>query len=68
MEALRRIGVSNSVGIDLVPYPPLVLKGDFHDQPFQKKIINIHHKYEMIKKNNLEILKLFKYIKFLYLI
>ncbi|OVA01199.1 Methyltransferase type 11 [Macleaya cordata] len=33
--ALKRIGVADSVGIDLVPYPPLVLKGDFHDQPFE---------------------------------
>ncbi|PIN27039.1 Sterol 24-C-methyltransferase [Handroanthus impetiginosus] len=32
--ALKRVGVNNSVGIDLVPYPPLVLKGDFHHQPF----------------------------------
>ncbi|GAB2269733.1 hypothetical protein Dimus_004654 [Dionaea muscipula] len=32
--ALRQIGVADSVGIDLVPYPPLVLKGDFHSQPF----------------------------------
>lgn len=32
--ALRRLGVNNSVGIDLVPYPPLVIKGDFHRQPF----------------------------------
>ncbi|PIN25525.1 Sterol 24-C-methyltransferase [Handroanthus impetiginosus] len=32
--ALKRIGVNDSVGIDLVPYPPLVLKGDFHHQPF----------------------------------
>ncbi|KAM6589488.1 hypothetical protein CsatA_012093 [Cannabis sativa] len=35
VEALRRIGVSDSVGIDLVPYPPLVVKGDFHNQPFR---------------------------------
>lgn len=34
VEALKRIGVSDSVGIDLVPYPPLVIKGDFHKQPF----------------------------------
>ncbi|XP_057949424.1 uncharacterized protein LOC131144663 [Malania oleifera] len=34
VEALRRVGVSDSVGIDLVPYPPLVIKGDFHNQPF----------------------------------
>ncbi|KAJ6355970.1 hypothetical protein OIU78_004154 [Salix suchowensis] len=27
VEALRRIGVSDSVGMDLVPYPPLVVKG-----------------------------------------
>ncbi|WCJ38630.1 S-adenosyl-L-methionine-dependent methyltransferases superfamily protein [Euphorbia peplus] len=32
--ALKRVGVNNSVGIDLVPYPPLVVKGDFHNQPF----------------------------------
>uniref|UniRef100_A0A5B7BUH5 Methyltransferase type 11 domain-containing protein n=1 Tax=Davidia involucrata TaxID=16924 RepID=A0A5B7BUH5_DAVIN len=35
VEALRRVGVSDSVGIDLVPYPPLVLRGDFHHQPFE---------------------------------
>ncbi|XP_022151762.1 uncharacterized protein LOC111019667 [Momordica charantia] len=34
VEALRRIGVSDSIGMDLVPYPPLVIKGDFHNQPF----------------------------------
>ncbi|KAG5236156.1 methyltransferase domain-containing protein [Salix suchowensis] len=34
VEALRRIGVSDSVGMDLVPYPPLVVRGDFHHQPF----------------------------------
>ncbi|CAJ1930936.1 unnamed protein product [Sphenostylis stenocarpa] len=34
VEALRRIGVADSVGMDLVPYPPLVVKGDFHNQPF----------------------------------
>lgn len=32
--ALKRVGVNDSVGIDLVPYPPLVVKGDFHQQPF----------------------------------
>ncbi|XP_043705855.1 uncharacterized protein LOC122655662 [Telopea speciosissima] len=32
--ALQRIGVSDSVGIDLVPYPPLVVTGDFHNHPF----------------------------------
>ncbi|KAJ7957651.1 Methyltransferase type 11 [Quillaja saponaria] len=37
VEALKRIGVSDSVGIDLVPYPPLVLEGDFHNQPFQNE-------------------------------
>ncbi|KAL2903488.1 Sterol methyltransferase-like 2 [Bienertia sinuspersici] len=34
VEALRRIGVSDSIGIDLVPCPPLVMHGDFHRQPF----------------------------------
>ncbi|XP_065876174.1 uncharacterized protein [Euphorbia lathyris] len=34
VEALRRVGVNDSVGIDLVPFPPLVIKGDFHHQPF----------------------------------
>lgn len=32
--ALRAIGVADAVGIDLVPRPPLVLRGDFHRQPF----------------------------------
>ncbi|KAF8021560.1 hypothetical protein BT93_G1877 [Corymbia citriodora subsp. variegata] len=32
--ALKLIGVNDSIGIDLVPRPPLVIKGDFHDQPF----------------------------------
>ena len=35
VEAMRRVGVSDSVGIDLVPCPPLVIKGDFHNlRPF----------------------------------
>ncbi|KAF3528258.1 hypothetical protein DY000_02038228 [Brassica cretica] len=32
--ALRLIGVEDSIGLDLVPRPPLVVKGDFHAQPF----------------------------------
>ncbi|KAJ6801634.1 uncharacterized protein M6B38_403820 [Iris pallida] len=32
--ALRSLGVSDSVGMDLVPRPPLVVRGDFHSQPF----------------------------------
>ncbi|XWS47848.1 hypothetical protein CRYUN_Cryun13aG0020400 [Craigia yunnanensis] len=35
--AMKLVGVSNSVGIDLVPYPPLVMKGDFHAQPFENQ-------------------------------
>lgn len=35
VEALRSIGVRDSVGLDLVPHPPLVIKGDFHAQPFK---------------------------------
>ncbi|XP_057776850.1 uncharacterized protein LOC130995541 [Salvia miltiorrhiza] len=35
VEALRRVGVSDSVGLDLVPSPPLVVRGDFHRQPFR---------------------------------
>ncbi|CAI9753997.1 unnamed protein product [Fraxinus pennsylvanica] len=35
--ALKRVGVNDSVGIDLVPYPPLVMKGDFHHQPFDNE-------------------------------
>lgn len=34
VEALRRVGVSDSIGMDLVPSPPLVVQGDFHRQPF----------------------------------
>lgn len=32
--ALRLVGVRDAVGIDLAPAPPLVVKGDFHAQPF----------------------------------
>ncbi|KAK8567631.1 hypothetical protein V6N13_105588 [Hibiscus sabdariffa] len=34
VEALKRVGVADAIGIDLVPFPPLVVKGDFHNQPF----------------------------------
>ncbi|KAI3816756.1 hypothetical protein L1987_16460 [Smallanthus sonchifolius] len=34
VEVLKRVGVNDSVGLDLVPYPPNVIKGDFHHQPF----------------------------------
>jgi len=34
VEALRRINVVDSIGMDLVPHPPLVVEGDFHNQPF----------------------------------
>lgn len=33
--ALKKVGVADSVGMDLVPSPPLVVKGDFHKQPFE---------------------------------
>ncbi|KAK4350617.1 hypothetical protein RND71_029930 [Anisodus tanguticus] len=39
--ALKRVGVNDSVGIDLVPYPPLVIKGDFHHQPFDDNIFDL---------------------------
>ncbi|PKA54640.1 hypothetical protein AXF42_Ash000475 [Apostasia shenzhenica] len=32
--ALRAVGISDSIGMDLVPAPPLVVRGDFHAQPF----------------------------------
>ncbi|WVZ95340.1 hypothetical protein U9M48_041121 [Paspalum notatum var. saurae] len=32
--ALRAVGVRDALGIDLVPAPPLVARGDFHAQPF----------------------------------
>ncbi|KAH0672319.1 hypothetical protein KY290_024553 [Solanum tuberosum] len=41
VEALKRVGVSDSVGMDLVPYPPLVVKGDFHNQPFDDEIFDL---------------------------
>lgn len=32
--ALKEIGVRDAIGIDLVPSPPLVIKGDIHRHPF----------------------------------
>ncbi|KAL2519643.1 S-adenosyl-L-methionine-dependent methyltransferase superfamily protein [Abeliophyllum distichum] len=40
VEALKRVGVSDSIGIDLVPSLPLVMKGDFHHQPFDDEIFD----------------------------
>lgn len=37
VEAMKRIGVSDSIGMDLVPSPPLVVAGDFHKQPFMNE-------------------------------
>ncbi|XP_076893028.1 uncharacterized protein LOC143544941 [Bidens hawaiensis] len=37
VEALKRVGLTDSVGMDLVPYPPNVIKGDFHYQPFDNE-------------------------------
>ncbi|XP_074294705.1 uncharacterized protein LOC141622576 [Silene latifolia] len=37
VEALRQLGIVDSVGIDLVPHPPLVIQGDFHYQPFENE-------------------------------
>ncbi|XP_076892507.1 uncharacterized protein LOC143544249 [Bidens hawaiensis] len=37
VEALKRVRVTDSVGLDLVPYPPNVIKGDFHYQPFDNE-------------------------------
>ncbi|KAJ7298935.1 hypothetical protein O6H91_04G015300 [Diphasiastrum complanatum] len=33
--ALRQLGLKDSIGIDLVPSPPLVVKGDIHKHPFK---------------------------------
>ncbi|PHU02940.1 hypothetical protein BC332_28191 [Capsicum chinense] len=41
VEALKRIGIPDSIGMDLVPYPPLVVKGDFHNQPFDDQIFDL---------------------------
>lgn len=34
--ALKEMGIYNSIGIDLVAAPPLVMKGDMHSQPFHR--------------------------------
>nr|GEW33605.1 S-adenosyl-L-methionine-dependent methyltransferases superfamily protein [Tanacetum cinerariifolium] len=34
VEALKRVGVNDSIGLDLVPHLPNVIKGDFHHKPF----------------------------------
>ncbi|KAG8046369.1 hypothetical protein GUJ93_ZPchr0008g13626 [Zizania palustris] len=39
--ALRLVGVRDAVGIDLAPAPPLVVKGDFHEQPFSNDTFDL---------------------------
>lgn len=34
--ALKEIGVDDAIGVDLVPSPPLVVKGDMHRLPFEQ--------------------------------
>eukprot|EP00250_Pteridium_aquilinum_P018032 c23906_g1_i1 orf=577-2238(+) len=34
--ALKEIGVDDAIGVDLVPSPPLVVKGDMHRLPFKQ--------------------------------
>ena len=36
IEALNELGMS-AIGIDIVPYPPLVIFGDAHELPFENK-------------------------------
>jgi len=38
--ALQNLGFKNAIGIDLVQYPPLVFKGDFHQIPFKNNSID----------------------------
>ena len=33
--ALKELGVENSIGIDIVPHEPNVIKGDIHDLDFK---------------------------------
>jgi FkbM family methyltransferase len=35
--ALQEVGVDDSIGVDLVPSPPLVVEGDMHMLPFQNE-------------------------------
>lgn len=34
--ALKEVGVDDAIGVDLVPSPPLVVKGDMHRLPFEQ--------------------------------
>ena len=36
IQALLDLGIKDSIGIDIVPHPPLVIEGDMHDMPFEK--------------------------------
>eukprot|EP00249_Psilotum_nudum_P022242 c28430_g2_i1 orf=322-2022(-) len=38
--ALKEIGVQDAIGIDLVPSPPLVVKGDMHRHPFKNDVFD----------------------------
>ncbi|KAB2053584.1 hypothetical protein ES319_A12G197300v1, partial [Gossypium barbadense] len=46
--AMKLVGVSDSVGIDLVPCPPLVMKGDFHAQPFENQTFDFELEFSNV--------------------
>ncbi|KAI5064686.1 hypothetical protein GOP47_0019381 [Adiantum capillus-veneris] len=41
--ALKEMGIYDSIGIDLVAAPPLVMKGDMHSQPFREETFDFEY-------------------------
>jgi SAM-dependent methyltransferase len=41
VQAFLELGAKSAIGIDLVPYPPLVIEGDIHKPPFENGSFDI---------------------------
>ncbi len=39
--ALRELGYNDSIGIDLVPFEPYTIEGDFHNLPFENDSVSL---------------------------
>lgn len=39
--ALRELGYEDSIGIDLVPFEPYTIEGDFHNLPFENNSVSL---------------------------
>lgn len=61
VEAFHRLGYTKCIAIDLVPCPPLVIEGNFHNIPFKDESFNVIYTNSADHSNDIN--KMFSEIK-----